>query len=46
MYAIRSYYVDEKILTRIQNGTKEDAIKALESAEIAQKEWAKLPALV
>ncbi len=35
---------DEKILTRIQNGTKEDAIKALESAEIAQKEWAKLPA--
>lgn len=36
--------IDETVLAKIQKGTKEDAVRSLESAANAQKEWAKLPA--
>ncbi|WP_165748768.1 aldehyde dehydrogenase [Cellulophaga sp. Z1A5H] len=34
----------EEIVARVQNGTAEEAIEALQAAEKAQKEWKKLPA--
>ncbi|MBJ7880127.1 aldehyde dehydrogenase [Gelidibacter salicanalis] len=34
----------EVIVARVQNGTEEEAARALEAAESAQKEWKKLPA--
>ncbi|ADV49804.1 Lactaldehyde dehydrogenase [Cellulophaga algicola DSM 14237] len=34
----------EEIVARVQNGTTEEAIEALQAAEKAQKEWKKLPA--
>jgi len=36
--------INERLLAKIQKGTREDAIRALESAARAQKLWAKLPA--
>ena len=34
----------EEVIARVQNGTAEEAIEALEAADRAQKEWKKLPA--
>ncbi|MDG1803510.1 aldehyde dehydrogenase [Flavicella sp.] len=34
----------EEVVARVQNGTAEEAIEALEAADKAQKEWKKLPA--
>ncbi|MFD1315204.1 aldehyde dehydrogenase [Namhaeicola litoreus] len=34
----------EEIVARVQNGTSEEAIEALEAADRAQKKWKKLPA--
>ncbi|WNH11940.1 aldehyde dehydrogenase [Thalassobellus suaedae] len=34
----------EEIVARVQNGTPEEAIEALEAADKAQKKWKKLPA--
>ncbi len=34
----------EEVVAKVQNGTPEEAIKALKVAEKAQKEWRKLPA--
>jgi lactaldehyde dehydrogenase / glycolaldehyde dehydrogenase len=34
----------EEVVARVQNGTVQEAIDALEAADKAQKEWKKLPA--
>ncbi|MEM6318749.1 MAG: aldehyde dehydrogenase [Bacteroidota bacterium] len=35
---------DESVVGTVQNGTAEDAVKALKAAEKAQKDWRKMPA--
>ncbi|MEM0930842.1 MAG: aldehyde dehydrogenase [Bacteroidota bacterium] len=35
---------DEEVIAKVQNGTAKEALKALEAADKAQKEWKKVPA--